>query len=215
MSKNVNFKNLQNQKFGYLTALYIDEKSSPKVTYWVCRCDCGKTRSLQTYQLTSGKVTSCGCHNKRKANPLIQQNKRMYSLYRSMLARCYYPNSINYKYYGKKGITVCDEWKNSFENFLCWALSSGYNDNLSIDRIDNNKGYEPNNCRWVILKEQFENKTTSVKYTHNGETHNLKDWCTLLNFSYSLAKSRRKEAKKKGIEPSFDYVFSEPKFTRS
>jgi hypothetical protein len=216
MSKNVNFKDLSNQKFGYLTAISIDEtKTNSNHTYWNCKCICGNFRSLQTYQLTSGKVTSCGCKNPhRRKNSLISNHKRMYSVYSTMIARCHNPNSISYKYYGAKNIFVCDEWKNDFSTFVEWADNNGYNDSLSIDRIDNTKGYSPDNCRWIPLADQSKNKTTSVSYTHNGETHNMKEWCAILHFDYALAKSRRKTAKIKHIEPTFEYVFSAPKFTK-
>lgn len=216
MQRNVNFKDLTNQKFGYLTAISIDEtKTTSHHVYWICECTCGNKRSLQTYQLTSGKVTSCGCQNPRfKKHFMISKRKRMYSLYCSMIARCYNPKSISYPYYGNKGITVCDEWKDDFNSFAEWAETNGYNDTLSIDRIDNSKGYCPSNCRWIPLIEQANNRTTSVSYIHNGETHNLKEWCRILNFDYTLAKSRRKEAKKKNISPTFEYVFAPPKFKK-
>lgn len=217
MSKNHNFKDLHNQTFGYLTAISVDEtKTTTSVTYWNCRCVCGNTRSLQTYQLTSGMVTSCGCQNPRKKKGnIIGQSKRLYSIYCSMLARCFNPKSISYRYYGAKWITVCDDWKNSFIAFSKWSKCNGYNDTLSIDRIDNSLGYFPSNCRWVEMSEQYKNKSTSVSYTHNGETHNLKEWCDILGFDYTLAKSRRKYAKQKNIEPSFEYVFAKPKFKRN
>lgn len=217
MSKNPNFKDLTNQQFGYLTAIEVDKlKTTPKHTYWICECVCGERRSLQTYQLTSGKVTSCGCQNPRtKKSKITNLKKRIYNIYNSMLSRCYNPNNISYKYYGLKGITVCDEWKNNFQTFLEWSENNGYNDTLSIDRIDNSKGYCPENCRWIPLNEQWDNKTTSVKYTFNGETHNMKEWCKILDFSYTLAKSRRKEAKKKNIDPTFEYVFAPRKFSRT
>lgn len=204
------FKDLTGLKFGYLTALYPDKtKRKAHSTYWMCRCDCGKTRLLQSYQLTSGKVTSCGCKNMRTLkHNIICQNKRLYSLYTSMIARCHNPKSISYKCYGAKGISVCHEWKTNFESFLCWSMKNGYADNLSIDRIDNSKGYEPSNCRWVTFREQYINKTNNAVYIHNNETHTMKEWCDILNFSYTLAKSRRKQAKKKNIEPSFEYVFA-------
>lgn len=213
---NKTFKNLTNQKFGYLTAICLDsQKSTKKNKYWICRCDCGKTRSLLTSQLTSGKVTSCGCQNPRaKKHSIIKSHRRLYSIYSSMIARCHNPKSISYKYYGGKGIAVCDEWKNSFENFAKWSDLNGYNDTLSIDRKDNSKGYCPSNCRWIPLSEQSNNKTTTVQYTHNGETHNLKEWSRILNFDYTLAKSRRKEAKRKNISPTFEYVFAPPKFKK-
>lgn len=213
---NKTFKNLTNQKFGYLTAICLDsQKSTKKNKYWICRCDCGKTRSLLTSQLTLGKVTSCGCQNPRtKKHNIIKSHRRLYSIYSSMIARCHNPKSISYKYYGGKGIAVCDEWKNSFENFAKWSDLNGYNDTLSIDRKDNSKGYCPSNCRWIPLSEQSNNKTTTVQYTHNGETHNLKEWSRILNFDYTLAKSRRKEAKRKNISPTFEYVFAPPKFKK-
>lgn len=210
MKRNCNFKDIANVKFGYLTAISVDEsKSTPHTKYWFCQCVCGNTRSLQTYQLTSGKVTSCGCKNKRtQLSNYLANRKRMYSIYNSMISRCYNPKVTSYNYYGAKGITVCNEWRNSFKSFAEWSEKNGYNDSLSIDRIDNSQGYSPSNCRWVELSEQFRNKTTSVSYTFNGETHNLKEWCEILNFDYELAKSRRKEAKKKNIVPSFDFVFA-------
>ena len=216
MSHNVNFKDITNQKFGYLTALYIDEnRVNTKHTYWICECVCGKKRSLQTHQLTTGKVTSCGCQNlRKKKSNIIAHNHRLYNLYNSMLGRCYNPKCINYKYYGAKGISVCDEWKNSFETFVVWANQNGYNDTLSIDRIDNSKGYNPENCRWVEMREQYINKKYTALYTHNGITLTMKEWCDVLDFSYVLAKTRRREAKRKNIEPSFEYVFAPPKFTR-
>jgi len=216
MSKSHKFKDLTNQEYGFLTALYVDEcKTTPHHTYWVCQCICGKTRSLQTYQLTSGRVTSCGCQNPRtKLHAIGKNRKRIYSVYSSMIARCHNSKSISYRYYGEKGISVCDEWKNSFESFVAWAENNGYNDSLSIDRIDNSKGYSPSNCRWIPLSEQSNNKSTTVSISHNGETHNLKTWSDILNFPYSLAKSRHKEAKKKNITPSFDYLFAPNKRPR-
>lgn len=216
MQKNANFKNLTSQIFGYLKVVSIDEeRTTSNRTYWKCVCVCGKTRSFQTCQLTSGRVTSCGCKNPRTQRLITLTQKRIYTIYNSMLARCNNPKSISYKYYGAKGITVCNEWENSFKAFVEWSVSNGYNDTLSIDRIDNSKGYCPSNCRWIPLCEQAQNKTTTVKYTHNGETHNLKEWCNILNFNYVLAKSRRKEAKRKNIEPTFEYVFAPPKFKKT
>ena len=214
MRRGSNFKDLTNQTFGYLTVLCIDDiKSSPKHIYWLCQCECGKQRSLQTSQLTCKKVTSCGCHNPRTIlGNAIKPNKRLFSIYTSMLARCNNPKNTSYKYYGGKGIKVCSEWENDFNAFASWSHEHNYNDTLSIDRIDNLKGYEPSNCRWVTLKDQSKNKSTSIAYTHNGETHNMKEWCEILKFSYVVAKSRRREAKRHCVEPTFEYIFAPRKF---
>lgn len=206
-------KDLTNKKFGHLTAIYFDElRSRNNHTYWVCKCVCGNTRTLQTSQLTSGKVTSCGCQNtKAKKGKIISKNPRLYTLYSSMIARCTNPNSISYKYYGMKGIKVCQEWLSDFQSFCEWALSAGYKDGLSIDRIDNSKGYCPENCRWITFHEQVNHKDNSVIYEHDGQRHTMAEWCNILGFSYTLAKSRRKEAKAKGITPTFEYVFAPPR----
>lgn len=208
MQRNVNFKDLSDKKFGYLTALSV-EKTKNKHTYWLCQCACENMRVLQTHQLTSGKVTSCGCMNRKsQKSTVISANKRLYSVYSQMIARCYNPKATSYPYYGAKGITVCSSWRKNFDSFLRWSMKNGYNDFLSIDRIDNTKGYSPSNCRWIPLSEQFTNRTNNVFYTHNGETHTMSEWCKILGFSYELAKKRRSRAKLKLIEPTFEYVFA-------
>lgn len=104
------------------------------------------------------------------------ENKEHYSRWKAMKNRCYNPNHIYYKNYGARGITVCDEWKNSYENFYKWACSSGYKKGLTIDRIDNDKGYSPENCRWATRKEQGRNQRTNRKITINGITKLMCEW---------------------------------------
>ena len=107
MQRNIRFKDLTNQQFGYLTALYVDKaKSTTHHTYWICQCVCGETRSLQTYQLTSGKVTSCGCKNVFRKKNYTTKDVRLYSIYNAMIQRCYNPKCVSYKSYGEKGIYV-------------------------------------------------------------------------------------------------------------
>ena len=93
-----------------------------------------------------------------------------------MMARCYKPDNNRYNIYGARGITVCDEWKNDRTAFYKWAFDNGYKDNLSIDRIDVNKGYSPENCRWATVKSQANNRTTNRLITINGETHTMTEW---------------------------------------
>ena len=93
---------------------------------------------------------------------------RLYKIYYQMLARCYKPNNINYKNYGAKGIRVCEEWKKSYSNFYNWSMKNGYSENLTIDRIDGSLGYSPNNCRWVTMKVQSENrKKRNIELSNN------------------------------------------------
>jgi hypothetical protein len=115
---------------------------------------------------------------------------RLYSIYQGMTRRCYYPDNQNYKYYGGKGIVICNEWKTDFSAFKKWALENGYQDNLTIDRINTNGNYEPSNCRWVSMKEQCNNRTSNHLITYKGKTQNLKQWCIELNLNYGIMESR-------------------------
>jgi hypothetical protein len=133
-------------------------------------------------------------------------NKRLRNIYNGMKTRCYYENCEAYKNYGGRGITICDEWLNSerlsprrcspskgLVAFVNWALSNGYSDDLTIDRIDVNKGYSPNNCRWITKKEQGFNKRTNHLVTYKGETKTLKEWCDYLHLNYTTIKARINE----------------------
>ena len=102
-------------------------------------------------------------------------HKRLHNIWCSMRQRCEKPNCSGYRKYGAKGIRVCDEWQ-QFESFMAWSLSNGYNDTLSIDRIDPLGNYEPSNCRWVTQKEQQNNRTNNIHITCNGETHSPLEW---------------------------------------
>ena len=107
-----------------------------------------------------------------------QTTNRLFNIWRDMIRRCENPKRQNYKWYGAKGITVCEEW-HDFDTFVKWALSSGYKDNLTIDRIDNSKNYEPSNCRWLNKKEQCRHRTSNILITYKGETHTLVEWCEI------------------------------------
>lgn len=103
------------------------------------------------------------------------KHTRLYNIWKSMRQRCSNRNASNYKNYGARGIRVCDEW-NDFAVFSAWAMSSGYNDSLTIDRIDNNGDYSPTNCRWATYTEQARNKRNTVLYEYNGEARTLMEW---------------------------------------
>lgn len=106
----------------------------------------------------------------------MEFNKRLNNIYNGMVARCHKPaNTIYYKY-GAKGITVCEEWRNSWHTFRDWALSNGYEDHLTIDRIDGTKGYSPDNCRWLTQKEQVNNISTNIHIEVNGVTRTASQW---------------------------------------
>lgn len=185
---------LKGRRFGRLTVLEFSHLSDDrKRTYWKCKCDCGNEIITRADGIKSGHTNSCGCYNKdilQNAGWNITHglsHSRVYGIWRNMKARCYNDKSISYEYYGKKGITVCDEWlgKGGFKNFYDWSMENGYRDDLTIDRKDNDKGYSPDNCRWVAYKEQANNKSTNVCIEYNGETNTISEWADKCGLEYS------------------------------
>lgn len=160
------------KKFHMLTALYkTDEKSPSGATLWAFRCDCGKVKNIVPYPVKKGIIVSCGCKGKHG-----ETKTRLYNIWVDMRMRCKH----NGKYWGAKGITVCPEW-NEYLTFKKWALENGYAEDKTIDRIDSNGNYSPDNCRWATYKEQADNATKNHKVTMNGETHGVREWCKKLN----------------------------------
>ena len=173
------------QKYGRLIVLERDLSRGKRPTMWKCKCDCGNIISTQASALRNGHTKSCGCYLKdrlsQKHTTHNMSNHRLYRVWAQMKDRCFNPKSHNYMYYGERGITVCDEWKNSFESFYSWAISSGYKDNASrglftLDRINVDGNYEPQNCRFVDTKVQSLNKRTNHFLTFNGETKPISVW---------------------------------------
>ena len=166
------------QKFGRLTVIckgatyYSGQEKHPRFK-WICKCDCGNTTNVCTRDLKSGKVASCGCyrreHTRKFARTHGLSHTRLYEIRTKMIARCYNPKTTYYYNYGGRGITVCDEWLESFENFKAWADKSGYADNLTIERIDNDGNYCPENCTWITQVEQNRNRRTSHFVTYKGQ----------------------------------------------
>lgn len=119
---------------------------------------------------------------------------RLHRIWHSMYCRCYYPSTNQYKSYGGKGIKVCEEWKHidGFIRFYDWAITNGYKEDLTLDRIDNEKDYCPENCRWVTLKEQSNHRTNNVFYSFRGETKTSKQWCEEYGISQTTLNDRLK-----------------------
>lgn len=159
-------------------------------SYWVCKCSCGNIIKVQTSHLRSGASGSCGCLNKEiNSKQFFKHGKpHLYKLYRYMKTRCNNPNAFRYKYYGGRGISICEEWQNSYDTFAEWSIQNGYKEGYSLDRIDPDGNYEPFNCRWVPKEEQPRNRRTNIKVTYKGRTEILADWCKILNRSHATLK---------------------------
>lgn len=169
-----------------------DRKSVKRV--WECKCDCGNTTYVIHESLVSGTTKSCGCLQKEgaKKNPdaITKKYPRLYKIWSGMKARCNNPNDQHHEDYHDRGITVCPEWNNSFKEFLEWALSHGYKDDLTIDRIDVNGNYEPNNCRWATNREQQNNRRKTIYLDIYGERLPAAEVCKKYNIKYVTLMAR-------------------------
>jgi hypothetical protein len=179
------------KRFGKLKVLSlsrIEKYASGQNKYiWLCQCDCGNTCEKHNKQLLENQFLNCGCQKPRATHNM--RNTRLYNIWSGMKTRCYAKSCKN-KAYQKNHIKICDEWRNSFIAFYNWALKNGYQDDLSIDRIDVYGDYEPLNCRWADRITQENNTTKNVWVLIKGEVHTIAEWSRILNISPARIKRR-------------------------
>lgn len=188
-----NAKDLTGQRFGMLVALQPVGRKNGLI--WECRCDCGNVKNVKSRDLLCGDSKSCGCNQHPKG--MIRNYRhglgrtRLYGIYTKMVSHCY-RESAGAKNYKNRGISICDEWlgENGVVNFCNWAIDNGYSDKLSIDRIDVNGNYCPENCRWATTKQQANNKTTSHYIVFKGEKRTLSEWAERLGIKRETINSR-------------------------
>jgi hypothetical protein len=166
-------------KFGRLTIITEVEQRNKK-RYFLCQCDCGKQKTIWISALSTGNTKSCGCLQREIT---IRRNfkhgfnrTRLYRIWCHMIGRCQSPKDSHYKYYGGRGISVCDEWRNDFSAFFQWAMANGYKTNLTLDRKNVNGNYEPSNCKWSTWKQQSNNRTNNRYITFGSKTLTCQQW---------------------------------------
>lgn len=199
-------EDITGRRFGRLTVISFDHDDPHRNSYWLCECDCGNKTVVTRGGLTSGNTTSCGCYNRERVSESTRTHglsrTPLYKVWRDMRTRCENENNIAYHRYGGRGIEVCDEWK-KFDNFKDWALDAGYNKGLTIDRVDNNSGYTPTNCRWVDWDTQGNNRSTNHIVEYNGHRHNIMEWAKILGVNYSTLWGRIKRNDMRDFEKYF------------
>ena len=216
-------QDLSGMRFGKLIVVefgFFDfpKNSKSRLAYWHCKCDCGKDCYVYSSNLKLGKTKSCGCLQKSIASKTHKKYyfnipKRLYHIWTDIKARCYNKKESSYKYYGGRGIKMCDEWKNDFISFYKWSVNNGFNENLSakkcsIDRIDTNGNYEPNNCRWVDVLTQANNKRNNIVIEYNGERYTMKQFCKEFDIPYKTFVSY-KSNKNRTIEDAINYYLGD------
>lgn len=185
-SKHGQLIDLTGKRFGKLVVIERAQDRPPGRTRWLCRCDCGTERDFPASKLMRNRI-SCGCARSEKRGG--KSTAREYGIWSKMIRRCHNPKAHNYRYYGAKGVQVCDLWRGSYDAFeadMGQAPSLGH----SLDRIDPFGNYEPGNVRWATQQQQKTNNRKQLRATHDGKTMLLKEWAKVTGIPYNTIYSR-------------------------
>lgn len=197
-------KDLTGKQIGRLTVLGrgADKtaKSGKRIIQWRCQCACGNVTLVTTGHLCKGHTQSCGCLKSEAARKTGKANlthgqadSRLHHIWMCMKSRCNYQKNKRFKDYGERGVVVCEAWSDSFESFRDWALSNGYRDDLTLDRIDVNGDYSPENCRWASVYVQANNKRNNRRISVGGETHTVAEWSRIMGINDGTIRARLKK----------------------
>lgn len=205
---------LVGKKFGRLTVIEDVGNDKNGCSLWRCVCECGNETIVVGSQLTYGHTTSCGCRQKEAYKSIDntthgESHTKLYNAWAAMKQRCNNPSSQCWENYGGRGITYCSEWEN-YNVFREWAINNGYNDELTLDREDVNGNYDPNNCRWVPVSIQNNNKRTNRILEIDGVSHTVGEWAKISGINYETLLYRLS----RGVHPK-EAVFSPLKRKRS
>jgi len=174
------FRDLTGQKFGRFTAIETAGKTKNGQYKWSCECDCGETVVVQGGNLTSGASRSCGCLQRELTSKRSKthglRHHPLYMVHHMIKARCYNKRNKDYKHYGARGIEMCPEWKEDFQTFYDWAMANGYEEGLTVDRVNNDGPYEPSNCQLIGQAAQKRNTRRSRMLTYKGKTQCMAAW---------------------------------------
>jgi hypothetical protein len=187
-------KDITGMRIGSLIVIGRDKTKDRN--YWLVRCDCGNIKSIFRGHLVAGRIDNCGCKTFAKRQKVKQTHgeskSRLFKIWIGMHTRCYNKTAKSYEVYGGRGIKICSEWMNDYTVFRDWALSSGYDEQKSIDRIDVNGDYDPSNCRWVDQTVQANNTTKNHRIFYNGKSHTLAEWARIKGFPVWTIQNRMK-----------------------
>lgn len=187
-------RNYSGVKVGRLLVLSKHGRNKSGRVVWLCQCDCGRlatrTSDILKKAIDKKQASHCGCSPPGETHKLSQKEKHLYWVWAAMIQRCVNPANKDFENYGGRGIHVCNDWRFDFKSFHDWAKSSGYKRGLTIERIDVDQGYKPENCTWIENERQALNTSRSAMIEFKGEAKHISDWAREYNLNYKTLRGR-------------------------